>query len=103
MDYCLKFESEAAANAVLYRQEGLVLDDAGAVINEGYRAGNYENIDVIGTIFKPTGRTNTTEDGFEYPDMAPIDGWHVNIRHSVEAPELDAYAVVPRNPVRVWA
>lgn len=60
------------------------------------------SIDVIGIIYKPTGEMLLGEDG-EYPAMAPMDGWHVNLRTAESYPELDAYKVIPANPVRVWA
>lgn len=65
-------------------------------------------IDVVGVINKPTGNTLTDAEGNEYPEMAPIEGWHINIRlvgdamrSEVEA--LDAqYGVEPATPERVW-
>ena len=65
-------------------------------------------IDVVGVIQKPTGNTLTDAEGNEYPEMAPIAGWHINIRligdamrSEVEA--LDAqYGVEPATPERVW-
>ena len=65
-------------------------------------------IDVVGVIHRPTGNTLTDADGNEYPEQAPLEGWHVNIRligdamrDTVEA--LDAiYGVIPNTPARVW-
>jgi len=65
-------------------------------------------IDVVGTIHEPTGVTLTDSEGMEYPEMAAVDGWHVNVRlvgdamrDVVEA--LDgAYGVTPNSPSRVW-
>jgi len=65
-------------------------------------------IDVVGTIYEPTGETLTDDEGVAYPAMAPVDGWHVNIRlvgdamrETVEA--LDAsHGVTPNSPSRVW-
>jgi hypothetical protein len=62
----------------------------------------YTAVDVIGTIYKPTGIINTTAEG-DVPEMAPIEGWHVNVRHAGEATELDAFVVQVDNPVRMWA
>ena len=84
-DYFLKFPSEAQANAVLFDGE----------------IGKYTAIDVIGTIYKPTGKMLSTEDG-QVAENTPVDGWHVNVRHKSEAPELAAYAVTPSSPERVW-
>lgn len=59
------------------------------------------SVDVVGTIYKPTGEMLLGEDG-EYPAMAPLDGWHVNLRG--ELPDaLAPYVVTPTQPVRVWA
>ena len=66
------------------------------------------SFDIIGVIHKPTGNTLTTEDGFEYPETAPIDGWHVNLRIRKnymrdEAEAIDSqYGVTPTTPYRSW-
>ena len=63
---------------------------------------NYEgNIDIIGVIYKPTGEMLMGEDG-EYPEMAPLPGWHVNTRGPV-LDELKPYAIEVATPSRVWA
>ena len=89
-DFYLRFADEAEANGVLFEGEG-----------EERRA-KYAAIDVIGTIYEPTGEMITTDEG-EVPEMAPVDGWHINVRHKAEAPELDAYRVFPETPARGWA
>ena len=66
------------------------------------KAPKYAAVDVIGTIYKPTGKMLTTDEG-EMPEMAPVEGWHANVRHTAEAPELDAYKVEVATPVRGWA
>ena len=81
-DMCLKFDSEEAATAAL----------------EGYPG----SIDIIGTIYKPAGNMLPTDQG-EVPEMAPMDGFHVNVRHTRPTPELAAHQVFPLNPKRVWA
>jgi hypothetical protein len=35
--------------------------------------------------------------------MAPLEGWHVNVRHTAETPELEAFRVFPATPSRMWA
>ena len=65
-------------------------------------------IDVVGIIHEPTGVTLTDSEGMDYPEVAAVDGWHVNIRlvgdamrETVEA--LDAtHGVTPNSPSRVW-
>lgn len=75
-DLYLKFTDEAQATAAL----------------EGYEG----SIDVIGVIYERTGGTD------DEPIMTALPGWHVNTRGPL-LPELQAYAVVPKQPRRVWA
>jgi hypothetical protein len=104
-DFYLAFPDEAAAKAALYRIEGAVEADpeSGVEAQEGYEVTNYANIDTIGVIYKPTGEMLMGEDG-EYPEMAPIEGWHVNVRlvEGEDAEALEPFEVSPETPVRVW-
>ena len=84
-DFYLKFADEAEANGVLFDNE----------------QPKYAAIDIIGTIYKPTGNKLTTPEG-DVAEMAPIDGWHVNVRHMGKAPELEPYKVSPATPCRAW-
>lgn len=97
-DFHLKFADQAEADSALFTEQTTVQDD----IVETFKVPKYAAIDVIGVIYKPTGNVLTTDEG-EMPEMAPLEGWHVNVRHTAEAPELDAYCVTPQNPVRGWA
>jgi hypothetical protein len=107
IDYYLKFTDELQANSVLYTKvptawsESVSMDEP-PVATEWMDKPNYDNIDVIGTIYEPTGTMLTNEEGMEYPEMEAIEGYHVNIRNYTEAPELEQYAVVPTIPVRTW-
>lgn len=85
-DYCLKFADEAAGRATLYDADEMP---------------KYPAIDIIGTIYKATGKVLKTQEG-DVPEMAPVPGWHVNVRTDEEAPELEQYAVTPTTPERVW-
>jgi hypothetical protein len=102
-DFYLAFPSEAAAKSVLYRIEGAVEATEDTEAREGYEVPNYLNIDTIGVIYKPTGEMLQGEDG-EYPKMAPIEGWHVNVRlvGDENADALEPFEVSPETPVRVW-
>ena len=106
MDKYLAFTDEAAAKAVLYRIEGAVEADPeqGIEAVEGYEVANYANIDTIGIIYKPTGET-TEQDGMAVPVMAPVEGYHVNVRvvEGEDAEALEAFEVHPATPLRVWA
>jgi hypothetical protein len=103
-DYLLKFTDESQAYSVLFTKVPIawsesVADDEPPVATQWMYKPNYDNIDTIGSIYKPTGEVD--EDG--YPVMADVGGWHVNVRNYSEAPELDAYVVVPTNQYRTWA
>jgi hypothetical protein len=98
-DFLIKLPNEAAMLTVLsqfYNEEGEFVSNTA----------DYA-IDVIGTISEATGNT-LTDDGMEYPEMAAVDGWHVNIRLSsetmrdaVEALDV-SHGVTPDAPRRVW-
>ena len=97
IDYFLKFPDEAAANALLFTTGPTDFDGSTS------RLFNFKgNVDVIGTIYKPTGKMIQNDMG-AYPETAPIDGWHVNVRTEEAIPELESYAVTPSAPHRVWA
>ncbi len=100
-DYLCKFESEEQAKSVLYRKEGVVEanEELGIEANEGYDVPNYDMMDIIGAIYKPTGETDAEGN----PVMADVGGYHVNIRNFKPAPELSAYTVTPTNQYRKWA
>ena len=104
-DYFLKFNSEAEAKAVLYRVEGATPADpeTGTPATEGYEVLNFANIDTVGIIYKPTGEMLQGEDG-AYPAMAPIPGWHVNVRvmPGEDVTLIEPHMVTPTLPVRVW-
>ena len=51
------------------------------------------SIDIIGTIHKPTGVILTDSDGMEYPEYAPIPGWHLNSTEPVAV--WEQYQVFP--------
>ena len=59
--------------------------------------------DIIGTIYKPTGNTLTDADGNDYPEMAPVAGYHVNFPQPVS--EIEQYRLDPQpvTPYRVYA
>jgi hypothetical protein len=107
IDYYLKFSDESQANSVLYTKvptawsESVLMDEP-PVATEWMDKPNYDNIDIIGAIYKPTGAVTVNELGMEVPVMADVGGYHVNVRNYTVAPELDQYAVVPTIPQRVW-
>lgn len=101
-DYYLSFEDEAQANAVLYTEVPVEFDEEGNAAKFDTRR-NFANIDTIGVIQKPTGET-IEQDGMAVPVVAPIPGWHVNVRLADEedGASLLPFAVNPATPMRVW-
>jgi hypothetical protein len=96
MDFFLKFPDEAAALAALFDPE--------TVGEQTLQKPKFRNVDVIGTIYRPTG-THSDVNGMIVPDMAALDGFHANVRlvEGEEAQALEALRVYPANPARVWA
>jgi hypothetical protein len=119
-DFYLKLSSEADVPTVLsafYKQDTTSEFDPETgeeiVTNVGdpYFVQNSPDyaIDLVGIIHKPTGNILTDAEGIEYPEMAPLDGYHINIRlngdnrrEDVEA--LSGYFVDPEplTPSRIW-
>jgi hypothetical protein len=117
-DFYLKLTAESDMPTVLsafYRQDYVTnVDDEGVETQvadgDPYMVTHTHDyaIDIVGVIHEPTGVTMTDSEGMDYPEMAAVDGWHVNVRlvgdvmrETVEA--LDAtYGVTPNSPSRVW-
>ena len=99
MDYTLKFPTEAAANKVLFGDQ---LDVQGNVV-ETVKVSNFpgHSVDIIGTVYKPTGKMLAGDES-SYPEMAPVEGWHVNVRGE-EDDTLAQYHIEVLTPVRMWA
>jgi hypothetical protein len=95
IDLYLVFPTELEAKTILFDlEEG----------NEDILIPRYRNIDIVGTIYKPTEETYV-EDEIEFPVMIAIPGWHVNVRlqSDEDGAPLEQYRVYPDTPVRVWA
>lgn len=97
-DFHLRFADQAEADSALFEVQA---DAEGGEV----KVPKYAAIDVIGVIWKPTGNMLPAPDGSgdAVDEMAPLEGWHVNVRHTADAPELAAFQVFPQNPVRGWA
>jgi hypothetical protein len=100
LDIHLKFSNEATAKALLV-ETGVWLKstEENAVI---YRdAPNYLT-DVIGLIYKPTGKKLLDQDGIKYDETADVGGWHVNMRGVLPA-KLKQYKITVLGiPHRIW-
>lgn len=83
MDYYLKAETEEALWTALVAVNAAttysVKDEEGNVIETKYAAASGYDIDIIGTIYKPTGNTIRGEQG-DYPEVEALEGFHANIR-----------------------
>tara|TARA_R110002096_G_scaffold190548_2_gene371667 strand:+ start:146 stop:508 length:363 start_codon:yes stop_codon:yes gene_type:complete len=117
-DFYIKLANEAAMPTVLsafYKQDYSTIVDpetgveSTQIEGEPYFVSSTADyaIDVVGVLHEATGNT-LTEDAMEYPEMAALDGWHVNIRLSsetmrdaVEALDV-SHGVTPDAPRRVW-
>jgi hypothetical protein len=117
-DFYLRLNAESDMPTVLsdfYRQDYVTqVDDEGVETQvadgDPYLVTHSHDyaIDVVGTIQEPTGTMLTDDEGNEYPEMADVSGWHVNVRlvgdamrETVEA--LDTtHGVTPNSPSRVW-
>ena len=119
-DFYLKLQAEADMPSVLsafYRQDYTTSvdpetgEETQVPSGDPYLVAYTEayGIDVVGTIYKPTGNTVTDPEGNEIPEMTPIPGWHINIRlmgdeRRADVEALSAYFVDPEpaTPSRVW-
>ena len=87
MDYYLKAASEAALMTALEAvgavQSYAVKNQAGETIETRWAAAPGYSLDVIGTVYKPTGNmVQRTEEGrvSEVAEMAALPGFHANLR-----------------------
>ncbi len=92
--YFLKFATEVEAKIIMAQY----MNEDGFIT-----ATNDYAIDVVGTIHAPTGATLTDEDGNSYPEMAPINGFHVNMAINELPAELMPFSINPITPSRVFA
>lgn len=91
MTHYLRFADEAEARVVLAQY----LNEDGNWIT-----GSHDHaLDVVGTIYKPTGEMGQSEFG-PYPLFEPIPGFHVNY---IGSEDFSAYEVFPSTPSRVFA
>lgn len=98
-DYYLKSPTESDMHVALHK--------AGILVTQGDETYSTCDISFVGTIYEETGRTLTDEDGNEYPEMAHIDGYHVNllVRGELSPEQLTILPIIPKpnNPHRVFA
>lgn len=117
-DFYIKLPSEADLPTVFaefYTQDvettvdQLTGDVTETPVGDPYLAMSSANycIDLVGTVYAPTGVMLTDDEGFEYPERAPVDGYHVNVRwvggERDKIETIDAeYGMAPATPYRVF-
>ena len=107
-DLCLSFTDEAESIPVLYTfiPTEYEIDEQGqtteTIKTESYRIPNYQNISIIGTVYKPA--PIPSQDNYEpIPYPAPNYGVNIRLLDDENIEPLQPYIVEPRKPVRVWA
>jgi hypothetical protein len=96
LDIHLKFPDKVTATRLML-EAGLLQQVKDQIVQ-----GQGQMIDIIGPIHKATGVMLTGEDGFEYPEMADIGGWHVNMRGELPETLVPYKTIVKGTPYRIW-
>lgn len=105
--YFLRFADQEEADIKLeeagYKQEQIIEDEIVTYYTVTDQTGD---IDIIGDIYNKDAVIEVNEDGF--PEVVTpatkVEGYHVNIILQNDLPEvLQEFAVIPRNPYRVFA
>jgi hypothetical protein len=96
LDIHLKFPDEATATSLML-ETGLLQQ-----VEDQIFQGQGQMIDIIGLIHKPTGAMLVDENGNEYPEMADVGGWHVNIRGELPDAIAPYKITVTGTPYRIW-
>lgn len=100
-DFYLAFQDEAEANFVLYTVTPAEMDEEGNTLQEATIKANYQNIDVLGTVYEPRPE-DAPEDYEPVPYPAPNYGVNVRVVEGEDATALEPFAVQLAVPQRVW-
>jgi len=100
LDIHLKFPDQATATALLL-ESGVWLKSTEENTVTYYDAPKYLT-DVIGLIYKPTGKKLLDVDGLEYDETADVGGWHVNMRGKLPEAIKPYKITVTGIPHRIW-
>ena len=76
-DWFVKAESRDALLTALDGTDIVSEDENG---NKMLHSTKAIGVDEVGTIYAPTGKTLTDDDGNEYPETAAVTGYHLNLR-----------------------
>jgi hypothetical protein len=98
-NYYLKFKDQQDL------ESSLINVGLAEIINNTLITKDGIELDVIGIINKTTGVMFTNDDGFEYPETSPIEGYHANLIGALTQEQQESLPLVsaPKQPVRVWA
>jgi hypothetical protein len=103
-NYFLKFSDEASFKAKLLELGLATIEPVWGTENDTQFVPKIIT-DVVGLIYKPTGVALTNSEGLQYPEMGPIDGYHVNLKAELTAEQEAALPLIsaPATPYRIWA
>ena len=59
-------------------------------------------MDLIGTVYNETGKMIKSDNGTEYPETEPVDGYHVNLRYKEDI-GLSKFEIEVKTPYREFA
>lgn len=90
--YFLKFTNESTALAAL---QAVGLERGAAAMSNPLIS-----VDIIGDLVEPA---VYSDDGLELVPPILLEGFHVNLLCETLPPELAAYSIEPRHPLRVFA
>ena len=76
-DWFVKAESRDALLTALDGTDIVLEDENG---NKMLHSTKAIGVDEVGTIYAPTGKTLTDDEGNEYPETAAVTGYHLNLR-----------------------
>lgn len=98
-DYFLRAKSQKTIDQAL-QSAGLLFYVDGELVTP---------IDVVvyhvGKVIRPTGRMLTDEEGNEYPEEKPVEGYHVNLRAELTPEQEGLLPIIPepKNPQAIIA
>ena len=95
MDYFLKANNEQELMTKLAEvgavEQYEVRSEVGDEVQVKYHLTQGVNLDVIGTIYKPTGDMVKNAEGIEVPVMEQLEGFHANLRGNLNLGETVEY------------
>jgi len=106
-DYYLAFPDKATADSVLYTDTPIAWDNTdqeNPVVIETELRPNFRNLDVLPLVQEQEGQYDIeTGEELVAPIYSPL--YHANVRAlpGEDTSALEAYAVTPNTPARVWA